>query len=123
MPPVAAKSKAKVPTRVELCRELLEIERDNPEIFARIKEIKNLLKIDADVAGSFRETFPNLGWVSVSPSKPAVTMGEAPIIVIDAWQGLKQPKRDKLIADGLIRLEPIVKKASYGQVRTELHAT
>jgi len=123
MPAAAAKTKAKAPTPAELCRELLEIERDHPEIFARIDEIKTLLKLEADKVGSFRETFANLGHVSVSPSKPAEVLGEAPEVIITAWSALKQPKRDKLIADGLIKLAPLVKGASYGQVRVKLHAS
>ena len=122
MPAAAAKSKAKAPTRLDLCRELLEIERDNPAIFARIDEIKTLLKLQADVDGSFRETFANLGYVSVTPAKAASITGERPAIVVEAWSVLKQPKRDKLIADGLVSIEQIVKAASYGQVRTKLHA-
>jgi hypothetical protein len=122
MAATAAKSKAKAPTVNELCRELLEIERDNPKIFRRIAEIKTLLKLQADAGGSFRETFPNLGWVSASPSKPARVTGSRPAIVIEAWSALKQPKQDKLIADGLVVIEAIGVGASYGQVRIELHA-
>lgn len=119
----AAARKAKAPTRAELCRELLEIERDHPEIFARIEEIKTLLKLEADKVGStFRETFANLGWVSASPAKPARVTGSRPAIVIEAWTALKQPKQDKLIADGLVVIETIGVGASYGQVRTQLHA-
>jgi hypothetical protein len=123
MPPVAAKSKPKAPTVRELCQELLEIERDHPEIFARFGEIKTLLKAAADSQGKFREAFtgPGLvGWVSVSPSKPEETLGEGPEIIVDAWSKLKQPKRDKLIAEGLVKIVPLIKGASYGQVRTKL---
>lgn len=123
MAATARKAAAKQPTIRDLCEELLGIERDNPQIFARIDEIKTLLKLHADDNGSFRETFANLGYVSTSPSKPAEVVGEAPEVVVTAWQALKQPKRDKLIADGLVILAPIVKGASYGQVRVKLHAT
>lgn len=118
----AAARKAKAPTRAELCRELLEIERDHPEIFARIDEIKTLLKLQSETDGSFRETFANLGYVSVTPPKAASTIGDAPELVIEAWSALKQPKRDKLLTDGLVKIAPIIKGASYGQVRTQLHA-
>ena len=123
MPPVAAKSKAKVPTVRDLCRELLEIERDNPEIFARTGEIKTLLKATADSQGKFREAFAaraRVGWVSVSPGKAESVIGEGPEVVVEAWTALKQPKRDKLIADGLVKLVPLIKGAFYGQVRTKL---
>lgn len=119
----AAARKEKPKTVRELCQELLELERDNPQIFARIGEIKTLLKATADSQGSYRETFtqPGLvGFVSVSPSKPAETLGEGPEIIVDAWSKLKQPKRDKFIADGLVKIVPLIKGASYGQVRTKL---
>ena len=122
MPAPIAKTRAKAPTRVDLCRERLEIERDNPEIFRRIDEIAVSLKLIADNDGSFRETFDGLGWVSVSPSKPAETVGEAPEVVIDAWNKLTPAKRLTLIEAGIIVVAPIVKRASYGQVRTKLFA-
>lgn len=124
MPAAAAKSKAKAPTARELCEELLQLERDNPEIFARTDEIKTLLKAKAETDGKFREVFtdPRLsGYVSVSPGKAESVLGEGPEIIVDAWSALKQPKRDKLIADGLVKIAPIVKGASYGQVRVKLH--
>src|SRR5689334_926721 len=97
MPPAAAakSSENKAPSRVDLCRELLEIERDNPAIFQRIDQIKTLLKLQADSDGSFRETFANLGYVSVSPGKAASVEGEKPVVVQEAWLQLKQVKRDK----------------------------
>lgn len=122
MSAVAAR-KAKPKTVRDLCQELLELERDHPEIFARMDEIKTLLKAEANTVGSFRETFTDaklVGWVSVSPSKDKEVIGEGPEILVTAWSQLKQPKRDKLIADGLVKLVPLIKGASYGQVRTKL---
>lgn len=119
----ARKAAAKQPTVRDLCRELLEIERDNPEIFARAGEIKTLLKATADSQGKFREAFTEaglVGWVSVSPGKAESVLGEGPEIVVEAWTALKPPKRDKLIADGLVKIVPLTKGASYGQVRTKL---
>lgn len=98
------------------------IERDNPEIFRRIEEIKTSLKLQADRDGSFRETFEGLGHVSVSPAKPAETIGEAPEVVITAWNALTPAKREKHLEAGIIKMAPIVKGASYGQVRTKLVA-
>lgn len=107
----------------ELCQELLELERDNPDIFARIGEIKTLLKAWADNNGKFREVFADrnlVGWVSVSPGKPEEVIGQGPEVIVDAWSKLKQPRQEKLIADGLVKIVPLVKGASYGQVRTKL---
>ncbi len=119
MPLAARKPKPK--TRNELCLELLEIERDNAHLFSRIDAIKTELKLKAVAEGKFRETFVGLGYVSVSPSTPEEVTGEAPVIMVPAWTALKAARQDKLIADGLIKIEPIVKGASYGQVRTKLH--
>jgi hypothetical protein len=120
MPAAARQPKPK--TVRELCEELLEIERDNPKIFARIDEIKMRLKLEAEAVGAFRENFAKLGWVSASPPKAAEVTGEAPAIDVGAWSALKPSRREKLLEEGWVKLEPIVKGASYGQVRTKLHA-
>jgi hypothetical protein len=123
MPPVAAKSKAKAPTRAELVRELLEIEQEHCDVFARMDAIKADLKLIASVDGSFREIVPGLGHVSVSPAKPKNYKGDLPTLVGEAWLALKQPKRDKLIADGLVKIEPQYSGAYYGRVDVELYTT
>lgn len=112
--------KAKPATRAELCRELLEIERDNALVFTRIDAIKTELKAMGAADGKFRETFVGLGYVSVSPARPEEITGESPVVVVAAWQALKLPRRDKLIADGLVRIEPIVKGAYHGRVDVKL---
>jgi hypothetical protein len=116
---VAAR-KPKPKTRLELCLELLEIERDNAALFTRIDAIKAELKLKAGTEGKFRETFAGLGYVSVSPAKPEEIVGEEPLVVVAAWQALKQPKRDRLIEDGLVKITPIVKGAYHGRVDVKL---
>lgn len=118
----AAARKAKAPTRAELCRELLEIERDNPQVFSRIDEIKTLLKLTAETDGSFRETFANLGYVSVSPPAAAKFKGDFPVVVVEAWKALKPARQDKLIEDGVIKIESTWSKPYYGQVSVKLHS-
>ena len=120
--PAAARKPQESP-RSRLCRELLEIERDNAILFARIDALKTELKDIAKREGKFRETFVGLGYVSVSPAAPEQITGEAPVLQVAAWQELRDQRRDKLLEDGLVRIEPIVKGASYGQVRVNLHAT
>jgi hypothetical protein len=112
--PAAAASKVKPKTIAEMCRELLEIERDNPAIFTRIEAIKTELKQNAEANGKFRETFVDLGHVAVSPGHPEQVISEAPMIVVPAWSALKQPRRDKLIADGLVKIEPQAPRAAVG---------
>lgn len=121
MPSAARKPKPK--TRVELCRELLEIERDNAGIFGRIDAIKTELKLSAESEGKFRETFAGLGHVSVSPPSPETITGEKPVISVSAWTELSASRQEKLLEGGLVRIEPIVKGAYYGRVDVKLHAS
>jgi hypothetical protein len=121
MPALAAK--AKKPTRAELCRGLLEIERDHEALFTRIAAVKTALKLIAASDGKFRETFAGLGYVSVSPATPGQVTGEAPVLQVAAWQGLKPSRRDALLEQGLVKVEPTVKGAYHGRVDVKLHAT
>ena len=118
----AAAKKPKPATRLDLCRELLEIERDHAAVFTRIEAIKAELKLRAHSDGKFREVIAGLGHVSVSPARPEETIGHAPIVVVAAWEGLKPARQEKLIADGVVRIEPIIKGAYYGRVDVKLTA-
>jgi hypothetical protein len=120
MPAIARKPKA--PTRSELCRELLILRFDNRAAFDRMEAIKSELKLLASTQGKFRENFPGIGYVSVSPAAPEQKLGDAPALVIAAWDALKQPRRDKLIEDGVIRIEPIIKGAYHGRCDVKLFA-
>src|SRR5579872_4203687 len=96
MPAAAKKAAPKDTPRQALCRELLTIQSTNPDIFRRIEAIKTSLKKFADYDGSFREVFVDLGHVSVTPAKPAETLGEGPVVRVDAWNGLTDARREKL---------------------------
>ena len=120
MPAAARKPKPK--SARELCEELLGIERDNAVIFTRYEAIKADLKLMAGATGKFRETFAGLGHVSVSPSTPESVTGHAPAIDVAAWAALKPARQDKLLEDGLVKIEPIVKRAYYGNVTVKLLA-
>lgn len=121
MPAAAKKTAPRDTPRQALCRELLTIQSTNPDIFARIEAIKASLKKLADSDGNFRETFVDLGYVSVTPARAAQTLGEGPVVRADVWNGLTDTRKEKLREQGLIAIEPIVKRASYGQVRVKLH--
>lgn len=121
MPAAAKKTAPKDTPRQVLCRELLVIQSTNPDIFARIEAIKTSLKKYAESDGKFRETFVDLGHVSVSPPTPEETLGEAPVIVVDAWNALTDARQDKLREQGIVAIKAIVKRATYGQVRVKLH--
>jgi hypothetical protein len=118
--PAAAKKPKDTP-RQALCRELLGIQAAHSDVFGRIEAIKTALKKYADSDGKFRETFVDLGYVSVSPARPEETIGEAPVLQVAAWNGLTEARKAKLIEQELVAIEPIVKGTSYGQVRVKLH--
>ena len=120
MPAPIASTRARPNSRAALCRELLDIEREHREVFARIDAIKADLKRIAAAEGSFREDFPGLGHVSVSPEKPKTYKGDLPVLSGDAWLALKQKQRDRLVADGLVRIEPQYTGAYYGRVDAKL---
>lgn len=122
MPPIA-RTKAKPPMRAELCRELLDIELEHRETFERIDTIKAQLKLIATVDGQFREVIPGLGHVSVSPEKAKSYKGDLPVLVCDAWLALKEKQRDKLVTDGLVKIEPQYSGAYYGRVEAKLTTT
>jgi hypothetical protein len=118
----AAARKPKETERVALCRELLQIRRDNFAIFSRIDAINTRLKSVADDEGKFRETFDELGHVSVSPPTKEQVTGTRPELQVEAWQGLRDSQRDKLLKQGVVKVMNIIKRATYGQVRVKLHA-
>lgn len=123
MPAAAKKQPPKVSEREALCRELLEIRRDNFKIFSRIDAIGTRLKVIAGgIDESFRETFVGLGYVSVTPAKLAQTLGSQPVLQVAAWNGLSDARQTRLVDQGLVTIKAIVKKATYGQVRPKLHA-
>lgn len=119
----AAARKAKPPTRRELCEELVDLRRDPivAKAFDRMEAIKSVLKDLAGREGKFREVFAGIGYVSASPASLEHAIGEAPVLIVDAWSALKDARRNKLIEDGLVRIEPIVKGAYHGRVDVKLH--
>lgn len=118
----AAAAKAKKPTRADICRELLDIERTHEAAFTRIAAIKTELKLIAASEGKFRETFAGLGYVSVSPAAPEQKVGESTELVVTAWDALPESRRAKLLEQGLVHRVDIIKGAYHGRVDVKLHA-
>ena len=48
--------------------------------------------------------------------------GEKPVIDVAAWTALKPNRQEKLLEDGLVKIEPIIKGAYHGRVEAKLHA-
>ena len=120
---VAVARKAKQPTRQELCRELLDLRRDPVVATAidRMEAIKSELKEISAKDGKFRETFVGIGYVSVSPATPESITGQEPVLQVAAWLQLKVARQEKLIEDGLVKVEPTIKGAYHGRVDVKLH--
>lgn len=115
---MAAQTKAN-----KLSLELLTIRRDPKfaKAFDRIEAIKTELKAIALSDGKFRETFVGVGYVSVSPATPEEVTGEKPVLIVSSWTGLRQARQEKLIEEGLVKIEAIVKGAYHGRVDVKLH--
>lgn len=121
MPPAIAKIKAKAPTRLELCRELLQLRIDNGAALTRMDAIKTELKAIAGTEGKFRETIVGVGYVSVSPESPPKFKGDFPIVDVEAWKALKPARQEKLLEDGIVKIESQYSGAYYGAVTVKLH--
>lgn len=122
MPAAARKPKAKAPTRAELASELLALRFKHRDDFDRMEAIKAALKDIADTAGKFRENVAGIGYVSVSPGHPEHKYGEAPALVITAWDELTPARRDKLKADGIVANFDLIKGAYHGRCDVKLFA-
>lgn len=119
----AAAARAKKPTRADLCRELLDIEKQFATPLQRMDTLKAELKALSESDGKFRETIPGLGEVSVSPPAPEHKVGEKAELVVTAWDALTEARRAKLLEQGLVHQVDIVKGAYYGRVSTKLFTT
>ncbi len=121
MAAVAQKGAKSEKRRAGLALELLELRKNHGEIFGRIEAINTELKaIASDEGESFRETIVGVGYVSVSPPSPAKFKGDFPIVQIEAWKALKPARQQKLIDDGVVKIEGSWSKPYYGQVTVKL---
>jgi hypothetical protein len=118
--PAAARAKAN-PTTRDLAEELVRLLGAHAEVYAREKELKKALTAAAGDAGAnFQESFPGLGVVKVSAPKDKRCIGTAPEIVVEAFLGLPEKRRDKLIEDGVVAIVEQWKGAYYGSVSVDL---
>jgi hypothetical protein len=118
----AAKPKTEKPkTPRELAEELVGIHVANRATFGRIDELKELLKAAATAAGaSIREVIPGQGKVAASGRKESEFRGDLPELDPAAWNALSESRRDKLIADGVVKIVPTWSKTYYGSVTVDL---
>lgn len=110
---------AKKCDRDALCRELLTIEKKHVKDFARMDEIKSLLKADAGGV-NFKIVIAGLGETSVSAPKEKHLEGEADELVLEKFKALPEKRQQALRALGVVATVEIWKKAYYGSVTTRL---
>lgn len=119
----ATKSKAANP-RV-LAEELVDISRrlqaQHEKDFARIDELKELLKASATESGaSVKEVFEGKGKVNASGDKPSEFKGDLPEVNGVAWTALTKAKRDKLVEQGIVKIVPTWSREYSGRVTVKL---
>lgn len=91
------------------------------DILKDIDAVDVLLKDHATVLGSStKEAFAGRGTVSVSGRKPQECEGEGPVADPVAFKALTDKERRDLIKRGVIKLEPILTRASYGRVQVKI---
>lgn len=110
---------AKKVDRDALCRELLSIEKKHTKDFARMDEIKSLLKADADGV-NFKITLAGLGEVNVSAPKPERLDGTKQELKLETFLALPQKRRELLEEQGIVSTVEVWKKAYYGSVTTKV---
>jgi hypothetical protein len=117
----AAPAPALVKKRRKAAEDLLAIHRKLAADFLKIDKLEAELKQLAGECGdSFREDFGADGNVSVSPPKPKTYKGEVPEVVPEAWNALKKGDQKRLMADGLIKVEPQWSNAFSGRVTVKV---
>lgn len=113
----AAKAKPKINTNA-LGHELLTLFKKNADDLKRIDEIKSTLKTNAQV--NYKIDIAGLGTVTVSAPKDKTFKGTVPKVVAEAFLGLTETKRKKLLDDGLVVMENEYTGQYYGSVTTKL---
>lgn len=102
----------------KLCAELAKLEAKTADDDARKKEIKkDLLGRHAE---NFQVTIAGLGVVKLSAKRPKECTGTAPEIVVEAFLGLPEKRRDLLVEQGVVKIAEQWKGAYYGSVSVEL---
>jgi hypothetical protein len=113
-----AKAKTGDGTRKALARRLLNYRIKYTNVFAEIDSIKASLVeiVTKDGEGTAREVFAQLGQVTIAPAKEKEFCGELAEVDPTAFAALSEARRQKLVAEGLIRLVPNWSRAFRGSV-------
>lgn len=108
-------------SRRALAEELIGYERKLGPTIARIGDLKSALrKFATDEGENFKEEFAGLGQVKVAGAKDGAFKGNMPMLDAEAFNALTKARQDKLVADGLVKIEPQYGGKFYGSVTVEL---
>ncbi|NWG25671.1 MAG: hypothetical protein HXY30_14865 [Pseudorhodoplanes sp.] len=108
-------------SRRALAEELVGYHRTHRAMFERIDGLKARLKQLATEAGeNFKEEFAGLGAVNVVSAKEPQYKGDLPVLDCETFNALTKSKKDRLIADGLVKIEGQYSGRSYGSVTVKL---
>jgi hypothetical protein len=106
--------------RRELVGELVGIYVKHRKDLERADGIKAELKQLATDAGNFQEVIAGKGKVSVAGKKDKTFKGDLPVLDADKFKALTDAKREQLLAQGVVKIEPQYSGAFYGSVSVDL---
>lgn len=107
--------------RHAIAERLLERERKIAEDLRLIDEDKDALRKLSEAAGAgFKIEIEGLGLVEVKAGRAEEITGTQPELVVAGFLKLAESRREKLVADGLIKIVPVVKKAAKPSVTVRL---
>lgn len=121
MAEAAAPSPADLRKRDEIAERLLRREKKIADDLRLIDEDKDALRKLSEAAGKgFKVEIEGLGLVEVKAGRAEEVTGTQPQLVVAAFLGMTDRRRDKLVEDGLIEIVPVVKKAAKASVTVRL---
>jgi phosphoglycolate phosphatase-like HAD superfamily hydrolase len=107
--------------RDEIAERLLRREKKIAEDLRLIDEDKDALRALSDKAGEgFTVEIKDLGTVAVTGRREKELTGTSPQLVIAHYLGLTEARRKKLVADGLVEIVEVWKKAAKPSVTVRL---
>lgn len=92
-------------SRRAIAEELLDLHVAHADLFAKIDDLKEKLRqFSVEAGAGYKEQFGGAGEVSVSSPSVAKLRGILPKLKAEAFLGLTEARRDKLIADGIVEM-------------------
>lgn len=108
-------------SRRALAEELVGLHRAHGDHFARMDDLKSALRKIATAAGeNFKEEFAGLGQVKVAGAKDGAFKGILPVLNPEIYLTLPKAKQEKLVEDGIVKMESQYGGKFYGSVTVDL---